>query len=139
MVIPWSPWSSSLSFCSISLISRWFILLNKSLFLIFSSLVKEYWIYSIVLLLNSITNRIFKDSSSIKLSLMSKTLMLLFSMRAEHICCRPVGPILLLWRFKTSIVFVSLIKLVISIAPLFPSWLSLKSRIFRSLYPCKNL
>jgi hypothetical protein len=52
---------------------------------------------------------------------MSKTLILVFSIKAEQMCYNPVGPILLLWRFKTSIVFVSFINLVISIAPLFPN------------------
>ena len=98
----------------------------------FSSLVIEYFIFLRVLFLKSMANKIFRDSSWIMLSLISRCLMLMFMVKAEQICWRPLGPIRLFWRFRTSMVVVSSIREQISIAPLFPNLLSVKSKILSS-------
>lgn len=58
--------------------------------------------------------------------------MLLFSVRAEQICYKPLGPILFLAKISFSIDFVYYISVVISIAPRFPSLLSVRSSSFKS-------
>ena len=120
-----------LNFSSISSAVRCAISLNYFSLTIFSSFVTEYLMFWRTLFLKSMASKIFKLSSCIMLSLMSRYLIEWFWVRAEQMCWRPLGPILLFYRFSTSIVWVSWIKWVISMAPLLPSLLSVKSRICR--------
>ena len=130
--VKWSSLWSTSSLSSISTTLRCFNSSNYCNLLTFSSFVTVYLIYKTTSLIYNIAKRVFKDSSWIKLSLMSSIFILWFWVMAEQICDKPLGPIRFFERIRCSIVFVSLTRLQISIAPLLPSLLSVRSSTLRS-------